>query len=512
MDAHITAHLPVEEESPAPSARVAGATDAPFLEGGFREENPVGVRLPEEAEEPPLGEALGECSGAMAPNTGERLPASMPPWRKRRQTLLLGAAVIALGAAGASAFLVSPYNRVAPVPQMASTVRHWAAEMGIQRTEPLAPAASLAGVPTEPGEPVTREKYPPRRKGQQLQELLGLHGGAPEGLRGDGQSANGPAAAAPVLSAEGRDAHPSGRDASPPGYVPSEPGSNPASSLAAPGIKPAVEATGAAPPSPRPPEPAEAPPPALPAGEPPHDATAGILAALGPASKPAGSSVPSPAPPAQADAPPPPAAPVKPLDPVETTGALRPAPLTPADQVQVLELVTQMAAVVRDLRGQQTQLRADFGKTAADNTARLRDFERRLALAEARHALSAAQIAGEPLASLPSASVSVPASEAPAARGSSAGQGSSAIAATAPVLVTPAAAALPASDKGAAKRYRVQAASPGLALLAEMDRGGGDGAQLEVLVGDTIPGYGKITSIGQRETAWVVTTEHGSIQ
>jgi hypothetical protein len=49
-------------------------------------------------------------------------------------------------------------------------------------------------------------------------------------------------------------------------------------------------------------------------------------------------------------------------------------------------------------------------------------------------------------------------------------------------------------------------------LLAEIDRGGGDGAQLEVLVGDTIPGYGKITSIGQRGTAWVVTTEHGNIQ
>jgi hypothetical protein len=37
MDAPVTAYLPVEEESPAPSARVAGKTDAPFLEGGFRE-------------------------------------------------------------------------------------------------------------------------------------------------------------------------------------------------------------------------------------------------------------------------------------------------------------------------------------------------------------------------------------------------------------------------------------------------------------------------------------------
>ena len=202
---------------------------------------------------------------------------------------------------------------------------------------------------------------------------------------------------------------------------------------------------------------------------------------------------------------------MEPRDPVETAGELHPAPLAPADQVQVLELVTQMAAMVRDLRAQHAQLRADFGKAATDNAARLADFERRLALAEARHALSAAQIAGEPLASV-LASAPAPAGEAPAPSGSSAGRAGSATAVTAAVVVTPAAAALPGSDKGAAKRYRVQAASPGLALLAEIDRGGGDGAQLEVLVGDTIPGYGKITSIGQHGTAWVVTTEHGNIQ
>jgi hypothetical protein len=502
MDAHVTAYLPVEEESPAASARVAGKTDAPFLEGGFREGNPEpGVRLPGEAEEPPLGEDFGDCSGAVAPKTGERLPAAAP-WWKRRQMLLLGAAVIALGAAGASAFLVSPYNRVYPVPQMASTVRHWAAEMGIRRTEPLAPAASLAGVPTEPAEPVTREKYQPKRKDEQLQEVLALRGGAPEGSRGDGKSKVPPAAVAP---APGQNAGASDRDAPPPGYVPSEPGANPASIPATPGARQVVGAADAAPPLPA------VAAPALPAGEPPHDATAGVLAALGPASRPAGSALPSPAPPAPADAPPPPALAVEPRDPVETAGALRPAPLTPADQVQVLELVTQMAAMVRDLRAQHAQLRADFGKAAADNVAHLADFERRLALAEARHALSAAQIAGEPLASV-LASAPAPAGEAPAARGSSAAQAGSATAVTAPVVVTPAVAALPGSDKGAAKRYRVQAASPGLALLAEIDRGGGDGAQLEVLVGDTIPGYGKITSIGQHGTAWVVTTEHGNIQ
>ena len=222
MDAHVTAYLPAEEESLAPSARVAGETDAAILEGSFRKGNPEpGVRLPGEAEEPPLGESFRECSGAAAPNARARLPASAPPWWRRRQSLLLGAAVIALGAAGASAFLVSPYNRVYSVPQMASTVRHWAAEMGIRRTEPLAPAASLAGVLTEPAEPVTREKYQPKRKDEQLQEVLALRGGALERSRGDGQSAKVPPAA--VTPAPGQNAGASDRDAPPPGYVPSEP-------------------------------------------------------------------------------------------------------------------------------------------------------------------------------------------------------------------------------------------------------------------------------------------------
>jgi hypothetical protein len=172
---------------------------------------------------PKGGEDLGERSGAVAPNAGERLPASAPPWWKRRQTLLLGAAVIALGAAGASAFFVSPYNQVYLVPQMASTARHWAAEMGIKRTEPLAPAASLAGVPTEPAEPVTREKYQPKGKDQQLQELLVLRGKAPEGSRSDEPSADVPPASqgSPTPA---RHAHHSDRDATPPAMSRASPG------------------------------------------------------------------------------------------------------------------------------------------------------------------------------------------------------------------------------------------------------------------------------------------------
>jgi hypothetical protein len=504
MDAHVTAHLPVEEESATPTVRAPSATAESSTERGFRKGGPEpSVRLPGEAEEPSLGESFEECSGISALETVERLSAVARPWLGHPRTLLLCAAVIVCCVAGATAFVVFPGNHASPVPQMASTLRHWAAEMGIKRTEPLAPAASLAEMSTEPAEPVTREKYQPKGRDQQLQEVLALRNGAPQALRGGRQPANEPPAAAAPAPGQGGA---SDRDAPPPGYVPSEPGTNPAPPPGAQRAQPAVEATGGTSASPA------VTPPAPPVVEPPPDATTAVLAALGPTSQPAGSFPPSVAPPAPAAAAAPAASPVKTSDPVEAAGELRPAPLTPADQVQVLELVTQMAAMVRDLRAQHAQLRADFGKAGADNTARLADFERRLALAEARHALSAAQIAGEPLAAVPPASAPAPAEGAPAVPGPGARQVSSATAVTAPVVLTAVAAALPTSDKGPPKRYRVQAASPGLALLAEIDRGGGDGAQLEVLVGDTVPGYGKITSIGQRGTAWVVTTEHGNIQ
>jgi len=163
------------------------------------------------------------------------------------------------------------------------------------------------------------------------------------------------------------------------------------------------------------------------------------------------------------------------------------------DQVEVLGLVTEMASVVKRLREQNAELRADFGKLFADTAARLADHDRRLALAEARSAVTAANTVGIP------APVEPVADPAPiAAR---------------PVSITRAMAVVSAvPGSSVAKSYRVQAASPGLALLAEVERGGGEGAQMQVVVGDTIPGYGRVKSIAQKGTVWVVTTEHGLIQ
>ena len=97
-------------------------------------------------------------------------------------------------------------------------------------------------------------------------------------------------------------------------------------------------------------------------------------------------SLPQPAKPATASVPTKPAA-----DAVAMSETLRAAPMAPHDQVQVLELVTQIATVVRDLRAQDAQLRAALTTGKADTSARLDDFERRLALLEAGNAVAAAR-------------------------------------------------------------------------------------------------------------------------
>jgi hypothetical protein len=157
-------------------------------------------------------------------------------------------------------------------------------------------------------------------------------------------------------------------------------------------------------------------------------------------------------------------------------------------------MVTLLSTMVRNLEIQQTQLQAFVKGSAGDTAVRLDDFGQRLAFSEARNAIAAAQDVGGPT---PADDSTRPPSRPP-------------------VVLTRAAAALPtivaAQGGPGAKRYHVQAASPGLALLAEVERGGGEGAQIQVVVGDTIPGYGRVKDISQRGTTWSVTTENGAIQ
>jgi hypothetical protein len=61
------------------------------------------------------------------------------------------------------------------------------------------------------------------------------------------------------------------------------------------------------------------------------------------------------------------------------------------------------------------------------------------------------------------------------------------------------------------RNYRIQAASPGLAMLSAID-GGSDDRPVEVAIGTDLPGYGKVRSIEQHGQAWVVKTDRGEIE
>ncbi|WP_161993578.1 hypothetical protein [Muricoccus nepalensis] len=169
---------------------------------------------------------------------------------------------------------------------------------------------------------------------------------------------------------------------------------------------------------------------------------------------------------------------------------LRPAPMATQQQVEVLGLVTEMAIIMRNREERDRQLQADLAATKERLEAATADFGRRLSLAEARGAINAAMGAAAP----PSpAQPSVPQT-------------------ATPIAVRASSPAAPAANDGVRRRYRVQAASPGLAMLSEVDRTGETGSQLQVAVGDDVPGYGKITAIAQQGSSWVVRAERGSIQ
>jgi hypothetical protein len=61
------------------------------------------------------------------------------------------------------------------------------------------------------------------------------------------------------------------------------------------------------------------------------------------------------------------------------------------------------------------------------------------------------------------------------------------------------------------RNYRIQAASPGLAMLTIID-GSPDEKPVEVAIGTELPFYGKVRSIEQHGEAWVVKADRGSIE
>ena len=182
----------------------------------------------------------------------------------------------------------------------------------------------------------------------------------------------------------------------------------------------------------------------------------------------------------EAAAPPlaPPAPPVVPASPMPPVGpaavpeqaAKAVPPGVDAQQVvSTMTLVQQMSLMVHDMHDEGLRYRTEVTALTGAVQAKASNLEERLKLAEARNA--AGSDAGGPRAGLP-------ASDAP------------------PVL----------------RGYRVQAGSPGAAVLTDMGAGAERAARLLVMVGDQLPGAGRVTAIVQRGRAWIVRTERGVIQ
>jgi hypothetical protein len=410
MDTHVAPSPETDDREPVLSARLPGEPD------------PESLLAPE------------------APGPREKLtPEATERSRgKSRVGLLSGVAIVGIVVVAGGAFVLSPYNHLVSVPRrVSSTVHDLAASAGINLNQPFAPSASLANVklPSQPSAVVV-PRYVPTPRDQDLSEILAMRGGpaspaSPAIPVAPPQPAK--AALVPIAVTPGPNPAPPVPSV-PADYVPHEPGTT----IAAASPPQAVSASAPAPAPPKPPS---------------NDITQAVVAAAtGHADLPpkvASESAPEhagvPVPTAQEQP--------KPAITVTTTAApdaatqalhLRVAPMSGQDQVQVLELVTQMAAMVRDLKTQSESLRADFATTAADNKARLADFDRRIDLAEARNAVAAAGSAGNPAAG----ATGTPSGPAPATV-------QPGMAAT-PVAVTRPDAALSSASPVAAARYRVE--------------------------------------------------------
>ena len=429
----------------------------------------------------------------MAPADDAR-PARATCKQSGRRSRLLSAAIFGLVPVVAfGAFVVSPYNHVIPLPlAMTAQVHRLADQTRALRDRLVVPSASLAAITLSPRpEVVVADPYQPKPNGEALAEVLSLRRPDKNLEASRAEPAPGTSSPATAPSPPALRQPPSGKP-SKPEMIAAEPGElagAPAAALARATPRPEQPAPVSA--SPR----VDVTPSVVSAATHPTPAETTQDAATAPREATTLASAATPLAPALV--PVVPAANVAPArppaDPVQQAAVLRPEPMADEKQIEVLQLVTRMAAELKAVQVENAALRSDVAKGRSEWTARLRDFERRISLAEARRAVDAASAP-------PAAEPSAPAQPAPAANNPM----------VRPISVTSAETVVPeaASDR---KRYRVQAASPGLAMLTEIARGGGDGAQVQVVVGDALPGWGKVKSVSQRGTSWVVATDRGTI-
>src|SRR5580658_5238278 len=431
----------------------------------------------------------GETASDIAADASARIDGGALPPRKNRRLWLVGGSVAAVALLAGGAVALSPLPPFAPKGTVGQTLeRARAAFVGISPPAPVAPASQLAvvAVPETPEAPVKTPPVVLSRDGE-IAEFKGLKTDTAS-VPGAAPSAGVPAAAeetgVTAPSQPQAAATPSGPaspvKAPPPRAAVAEAGVGAESAPLPIAREAVVRAPAPAPESGGPAEQAMNPP--VHSAPPGERAPAADLSASSRGKSVAGTtSAEMPLPPAASRAP-------VPSDAAGEAAALQPAPMTDAQQLQVLGLVTQLGVLMRDLKTEVAAVHEDQQRLGVTTAATLADFDRRLSLAEAKWAMSVAMLdAGGSLAK---------AAAAPRSGGEGPRQGSS----------EPATPALSA----AAHHYRVQAASPGLAMLSEMTPAGVQ--HLQVAVGDAVPGYGRITKIAQKGTAWVVVTEKGAIQ
>jgi hypothetical protein len=166
------------------------------------------------------------------------------------------------------------------------------------------------------------------------------------------------------------------------------------------------------------------------------------------------------------------------------------APVTRADvdkaETQTSDQISRLAAIVTRLTGQVKDLEDQVRTESAGAQEKLADLTRRVSLSESKSAVAAAERANVSQAAEASAASAGVEGQAQGVRTRVGGENQK-------------------------RSYRIQAASPGLAMLSAID-GGPDDRPLEVAIGTDLPGYGKVRSIEQHGQAWVVKADRGSIE
>jgi hypothetical protein len=167
------------------------------------------------------------------------------------------------------------------------------------------------------------------------------------------------------------------------------------------------------------------------------------------------------------------------------------APVTRADvdkaETQTSGQIAQLAAIVTRLTGQVKDLQGAVQTVSSGSETKFADLTRRVSMTESKNAVAAAERAND--------SQGAEGSAAPNAGVAGQAQG----------------ARTKVASADQKHNYRIQAASPGLAMLSAID-GGADARPVEIAIGTDLPGYGKVRSIEQHGQAWIIKTDRGEIE